>query len=72
MRVAKAPAMVFARTRFRQILTFPLFVVAMSARLPAGQTLDRAAAETNVNQQYVIESVSISGVRVDGAENAVR
>lgn len=69
MRVATAPAMVFARIRFRLLLALPLLLAAAPARLPAGQSFDRAAAETNVNQQYVIESVSISGVEVDGADS---
>ena len=35
------------------------------AGLRAGQALIRAAAESNVNQRYVIESVTIAGVKVD-------
>ncbi len=68
MRVANDPAMVLARLRFRHLPAIPLLVAAAALQLPAGQSFDRAAAETNVNQQYVIESVSISGVEVNGAE----
>jgi hypothetical protein len=63
--------MAFARIGFRHALAIPLLLTFFTTtRLPAGQSLDRVAAETNVNQQYVIESVSISGVQLDGAENA--
>lgn len=62
--------MAFARFRFRHIVALPILLASIAPRLPGGQSLERAAAETNVNQQYVIESVSISGVQLDGSENA--
>ena len=40
--------------------TAPLFVTPLSA----GQAFLRAAAETNVNQRYLVESVSLAGVEV--------
>jgi hypothetical protein len=43
-------------------------LVAASAPLFADQELFRAAAETNVNQRYTIESVTIAGVRADQAK----
>ena len=46
----------------------PLLLVSANASLLAGQALLRAAAETNVNQRYTIESVSIAGVRVEDAK----
>jgi hypothetical protein len=39
-----------------------------SASLLAGQTLLHEAADSNVNQRYTIESVSIGGVRVERAK----
>lgn len=62
--------MAFSRIRFRYTLALPILLASLVPRLPGGQSLERVAAETNVNQQYVIESVSISGVELDGSENA--
>ena len=62
--------MAFSRSRFRHALALPILLSALVPRLPGGQSLQRAAAETNVNQQYVIESVSISGAQLDDSENA--
>jgi hypothetical protein len=45
-----------------------LLLLASCAPLFADQELFRAAAETNVNQRYTIESVSIAGVRFDQAK----
>ena len=54
----------------RLALLAALALLSISASLsagqaPLGQALMRAAAETNVNQRYVIESVSVAGVQVD-------
>ena len=46
----------------------PLLFVFACGTLSAGQALTRAAAETNVNQRYTIESVSVGGVRVENAK----
>ena len=62
--------MAFASVRFRHTFVLPILLASLVPRLPGGQSFDRAAAETNVNQQYVIESVSISGVQLDGSDNA--
>ena len=43
-------------------------VLAAGAPLPADQELFRTAAETNVNQRYTIETVTIAGVRFDQAK----
>jgi outer membrane protein assembly factor BamA len=42
--------------------------LAISAHLDAGQSLLQAVAETNVNQRYTIESVSVAGVHVEDAK----
>ncbi len=45
-------------------------LLSAAATLTAGQALLREAAETNVNQRYLIESVSVSGVELDRLESA--
>ncbi len=45
-------------------------LLSAAATLSAGQALLREAAETNVNQRYLIESVSVSGVELDRLESA--
>ncbi|MEP6716192.1 MAG: BamA/TamA family outer membrane protein [Terriglobia bacterium] len=45
-----------------------VFLLSSSTLLFAGQSFLRAAAETNVNQRYTIESVSIAGVKVENAK----
>ena len=45
-------------------------LLSAAATLTAGQALLREAAETNVNQRYLIESVSFSGVELDRLESA--
>src|SRR5689334_539438 len=49
-------------------IALPLFLLSASASLPAGQSLMRAATETNVNQRYTIESVSVAGVHAADAK----
>ena len=46
----------------------PLLVLTFSCRLFAGEELYRAAAESNINQRYTIESIAIAGVQVDEAK----
>ncbi len=46
----------------------PLFVLAFSCRVFAGEELYRAAAESNINQRYTIESIAVAGVQVDEAK----
>lgn len=43
-------------------LALPLLVLASTASLPAGQSFVREADDSNVNAQYLIESVSFAGV----------
>jgi len=43
----------------------PGLLLSSALSLAAGQEFLREAAETNVNRQYVIESVSVAGVEVD-------
>jgi hypothetical protein len=43
----------------------PGLLLSTALSLAAGQEFLREAAETNVNRQYVIESVSVAGVEVD-------
>jgi hypothetical protein len=50
-------------------LAAPLIVLTFAARLPAGQAFLRAAAEANVNQRYLIESVSFAGVELDQVDD---
>jgi hypothetical protein len=45
----------------------PGLLLSTALSLAAGQELLREAAETNVNRQYLIESVSVAGVEVDQA-----
>lgn len=47
-----------------------LAFLALAASLPADQAFLRQAAETNVNQKYLIESVSLSGVELDQMESS--
>jgi len=49
-------------------LFLPALILASSCDLLAGQAFMKAAAETNVNQRYTIESVSFSGVPVEKAK----
>ncbi len=49
----------------RLALFSAILLLSISASLQAGQDFLRAAAETNVNQRYLIESVSVAGVQVD-------
>src|SRR5271165_2398123 len=63
MRRALSPAMSVS-----PIAALPLFLLTVSASLPAGQSLLQAVAETNVNQRYMIESVSVAGVHVEDAK----
>lgn len=46
-------------------LAVPALLLSAAASLSAGQALVRAAAESNVNQRYLIESVSVAGVELD-------
>lgn len=48
-----------------RFLFVPGLLLSSSLILAAGQEFLREAAETNVNRQYVIESVSVGGVEVD-------
>ena len=43
----------------------PGLLLSTALSLAAGQEFLREAAETNVNRQYLIESVSVAGVEVD-------
>ena len=52
------------------VLSLILGGVAFHVPALADQALDRAVAESNVNQQYVIESVSISGIEVNRFHDA--
>ena len=45
-----------------------LILINCAAVPTAGQSFLRAAAESNVNQRYTIESVSIAGVRIENAK----
>jgi hypothetical protein len=45
-------------------------LLSAAASLSAGQAFLREAAETNVNQRYLIESVSLAGVDVDKIESS--
>jgi hypothetical protein len=67
-RRAMAVLMSAASARF----TAPFLLLSACVNLPAGQSFVRAAAETNVNQRYTIESVSIAGVRVEDAKLSPR
>ncbi|HVW84341.1 MAG TPA: BamA/TamA family outer membrane protein [Bryobacteraceae bacterium] len=49
-------------------LALPFLALAACASLPAGQALFRAAAESNVNQRYTIESVSVAGIQAEQAK----
>jgi hypothetical protein len=50
---------------------FLLFLLlSTAASLAAGQSLVREVAETNVNQRYMIESVSLGGIEVDQLETS--
>jgi len=58
------------RTPFVRLATLTaLTLLSIPASLSAGQDFVRAAAETNVNQRYLIESVSVAGVQVDEWED---
>src|SRR5580698_6382105 len=52
----------------------PFFLLCLllstAASLAAGQSLVREVAETNVNQRYMIESVSLGGIEVDQLETS--
>jgi Omp85 superfamily domain len=48
-------------------LTVSVFLIGNAAPVVAGQAFMRVAAETNVNQRYTIESVSIAGVQIENA-----
>lgn len=48
------------------IAALPLILLT-AASLPAGQSFLRDVADTNVNQRYTIESVSVDGVHVENA-----
>jgi Omp85 superfamily domain len=50
---------------FSSRFLIPGLLFASAISLSAGQEFLREAAETNVNRQYVIESVSVAGVEVD-------
>jgi hypothetical protein len=67
MRRAKAAAMSLASITPARI-ALPLLLFSASASLPAGQSFLRSAAETNVNQRYTIESVSVAGVHAADAK----
>ncbi|MGD1071777.1 MAG: BamA/TamA family outer membrane protein [Bryobacteraceae bacterium] len=49
------------------IAALPLILLT-AASLPAGQSFLRDVAETNVNQRYTIESISVDGVHVEEAK----
>ncbi len=69
MRRAKAAAMSLAPiSAMAARITLPFLFLSASASLPAGQSLMRAVADTNVNQRYTIESVSVAGVHVTEAK----
>ncbi|HWE50168.1 MAG TPA: BamA/TamA family outer membrane protein [Bryobacteraceae bacterium] len=48
----------------------PLLLLVSGIPLSADQELLRAAAESNVNQRYLIESISFAGVDLDDVENS--
>jgi len=50
------------------VLGFPLLFLSLPPALTADQSFLRAAAESNVNQQYTIESILIGGVQIQEAK----
>jgi hypothetical protein len=51
--------------RFSRFFAFVVAAGLTSVSLFAGQSFLRAAADSNVNQRYTIESISVGGVRVE-------
>src|SRR5207248_680823 len=52
-----------------QSLRLALLLIGAVVSLPAGQSFLRTAEQTNINQQYLIESVSVGGMQPDEVRN---